>query len=264
MKKIFFLGVVILTTLSGYGQINTNAINVNSYADVLLKRSGVGNFKIAMSVSGDQNTLILNYNNDYSNGIRINGKTVTDEVSVFTNGTTSKHLGFSTHDQFTYLGYPIAHYGMTLRPGNNLGISGHQSLEFFTAGGIKMKILQNGNVGIGSVNPDEKLTVKGKIHAEEIKVDLVVPADYVFQKYFTGNSDLKPEYTMPTLAEVEFFVKENNHLPSIPSAKEIQENGLHLGEMNNLLLQKVEELTLYIIEQNKRIEALEAKVVENN
>lgn len=123
---------------------------------------------------------------------------------------------------------------------------------------------KNGRIGIGSSNPDEKLTVKGKIHAEEIKVDLAVPADYVFQKYFTGSSTLKPDYEMPSLNEIESFVKENHHLPNIPSAQEMQENGLQLGEMNNLLLQKVEELTLYIIEQNKRIEALEAKITEND
>ncbi|WP_284460423.1 hypothetical protein [Chryseobacterium sp.] len=122
----------------------------------------------------------------------------------------------------------------------------------------------NGNIGMGSLNPDAKLTVKGKIHAEEIKVDLNVPADYVFQKYYTGASSLKPEYTIPTLEDVEKFTKENNHLPHIPSAKEIQEKGLSVGEMSNLLLQKIEELTLYTIEQNKlikeqqkRIEALE-------
>src|SRR5690606_37013801 len=102
-----------------------------------------------------------------------------------------------------------------------------------------------------------------KIHAEEIKVDLAVPADYVFQKYFTGFSDLKPDYEMFSLKEVESFIKENHHLPNVPSAEEIQENGLHLGEMNNLLLQKVEELTLYIIEQNKRIDALEAQIAGN-
>ncbi len=125
-----------------------------------------------------------------------------------------------------------------------------------------MVIAGNGNVGVGSSNPDEKLTVKGNIHAEEVRVDLLVPADYVFEKYYNGVSTLKADYSMPTLAEVEKYTKENNHLPNIPSAKEIQEKGLHVGEMTNLLLQKIEELTLYTIEQQKRIEALEAKLAD--
>ncbi|WP_299670541.1 hypothetical protein [uncultured Polaribacter sp.] len=137
---------------------------------------------------------------------------------------------------------------------SNIGGQGLRSVLFFKGG--------NGNVGIGSINPDEKLTVKGKIHAEEVRVDLNVPADYVFQKYYTGFSNLKKEYKMPTLKEVEVFTKKHHHLPAIPSAKEIQKEGLHLKEMTNLLLQKIEELTLYTIAQEKRINALEGKLVE--
>ena len=130
-----------------------------------------------------------------------------------------------------------------------------------TNGIINSSIYDNGNVGIGSTNPDQKLTVKGKIHAEEIIVDLSVPADYVFQKYYTGKSELKSDYVMPTLAEIESFTKKNNHLPNVPSAKEIQQNGLLLGEMSNVLLQKIEELTLYAIEQDKKA-ALQQKEIE--
>tara|TARA_B110000240_G_scaffold186984_1_gene224197 strand:- start:49 stop:969 length:921 start_codon:yes stop_codon:yes gene_type:complete len=119
----------------------------------------------------------------------------------------------------------------------------------------------SGYVGIGTRNPDEKLTVKGKIHAEEVRVDLNVPADYVFQKYYTGASLLKETYKMPTLEEVAAFTKKNHHLPEVPSAAQIQKEGLHLKQMTNLLLQKIEELTIYTIEQEKRINALESKLV---
>jgi hypothetical protein len=125
-----------------------------------------------------------------------------------------------------------------------------------------MRITTNGKVGIGTTNPDEKLTVKGKIHAQEVKVDLqgACAPDYVFQKYYTGKSDLKSDYTMPTLAEIESFTKKNHHLPNVPSAQEVQQNGVSLGQMSNVLLQKVEELTLYAIEQNKVIEELKTQV----
>ncbi|WP_422860392.1 hypothetical protein ACOKFD_05905 [Flagellimonas sp. S174] len=102
----------------------------------------------------------------------------------------------------------------------------------------------NGFVGIGTISPDMKLTVKGKIHAEEVKIDLSVPApDYVF----------KEDYELRTLNEVEQFIEENNHLPEIPSAKEFEQNGVMQAEMDMNLLKKIEELTLYTIQQEKKI-----------
>jgi hypothetical protein len=66
----------------------------------------------------------------------------------------------------------------------------------------------------------------------------------------------KKEYDLPTLAEVEKHIKEKGHLENIPSEKEVLENGINLGEMNSKLLQKIEELTLYSIQQSKEIEVL--------
>jgi hypothetical protein len=100
-----------------------------------------------------------------------------------------------------------------------------------------------GNVGIGTTTPDAKLSVNGKIHAKEVKVDLTGWPDYVF----TSN------YKLPTLASVEKHIKEKGHLQNIPSAKEVAKNGIELGEMNKKLLQKIEELTLYTIQQEKKI-----------
>lgn len=105
-----------------------------------------------------------------------------------------------------------------------------------------------GNVGIGTTVPDAKLAVKGQIHAQEVKVDLqgaMVP-DYVFGK----------NYNLKSLSEVDAYIKANSHLPEVPSAQEIEKNGLQLGEMNMVLLKKIEELTLHAIEQQKQIESL--------
>ncbi|WP_422858983.1 hypothetical protein ACOKFD_16865 [Flagellimonas sp. S174] len=145
---------------------------------------------------------------------------------------------------------------------NNYGFSGMRAswgkLYFYTKYGNtsqgaivtdapKMYIGHTGKVGIGTTSPDSKLTVKGNIHAEEVKVDLSVPGpDYVF----------KEGYDLKSLEEVQNYIKEKGHLPNIPSAKEMEENGIQLGEMNMKLLEKIEELTLYILdlkEENEKI-----------
>ena len=117
--------------------------------------------------------------------------------------------------------------------------------------GSQFIVKPNGNIGIGTTAPDAKLAVKGQIHAQEVKVDLqgaMVP-DYVFAK----------EYKLKSLSEVDAYIKANSHLPEVPSAQEIEKNGLQLGEMNMVLLKKIEELTLHAIEQQKQIERLKTE-----
>lgn len=113
-----------------------------------------------------------------------------------------------------------------------------------------MVVKSNGNVGIGTTTPDAKLAVNGTIHTTEVKVDLNGWPDYVFYK----------DYNLPTLQEVENHIKQNGHLQNIPSAKEVKEKGVFLGEMNAKLLQKIEELTLYAIAQEKKIAAQEKRL----
>ncbi len=130
--------------------------------------------------------------------------------------------------------------------------SDHIGLAFFTKGTDgpgpiyeSVRITRNGSMGIGTTIPDAKLTVKGNIHAEEVKVDLSVPGpDYVF----------KEGYDLKSLEEVQIYIKTHGHLPNIPSAKEMEDSGVQLGVMNMKLLEKIEELTLYSIEQKKEIE----------
>jgi hypothetical protein len=112
-------------------------------------------------------------------------------------------------------------------------------------------VFASGNVGIGTTSPDEKLTVNGIVHAKEVRVDLTgALADYVFSK----------DYSLMPLHKVEQYVKTNSHLPDIPSADEVKQQGLGMGEMQNKLLQKIEELTLYVIQQQKEIQALKERI----
>lgn len=122
---------------------------------------------------------------------------------------------------------------------------GNLYLGFRTTGNTILQA-NGGNVAIGtsSLDPNYKLSVNGKIRATEIKVETGW-ADFVFE----------PKYKLRPLSEVERFIKENKHLPDIPSAKEVEKDGVSVGEMEAKLLQKIEELTLYLIEQNKVIES---------
>jgi hypothetical protein len=105
----------------------------------------------------------------------------------------------------------------------------------------------NGYIGIGTTSPIYRLDVNGTIHAKEVKVDLNGWPDFVFT----------PTYKLKNLYEVEQYIIANGKLPEIPSAKDVEQNGINIGDMQARLLQKIEELTLYTIEQNKKIIELE-------
>jgi len=134
--------------------------------------------------------------------------------------------------------------------GTSADTNGYGYLQTIQSSGTALgNIILNkdgGNVGIGTTIPDAKLAVKGQVHAQEVKVDLngAVAPDYVFEK----------DYKLTSLEEIKNYIDQNKHLPEVPSAKEMEKNGVQLGEMNMLLLKKIEELTLYVIEQNRKLE----------
>ena len=144
-----------------------------------------------------------------------------------------------------------AHWLHLNRYSNDHVSIGHNSTSdvYMTHGG--------GRVGIGTTTPDAKLAVKGDIHAQEVKVDLngAVAPDYVF----------KEDYDLRSLQEVQDHIKEHGHLPNIPSAQEMEANGIDLGQMNLKLLEKIEELTLYILEQElqlREVDKVKNKVIK--
>lgn len=119
-----------------------------------------------------------------------------------------------------------------------------------TLADARLTVLSDGNVGIGITNPTEKLSVNGKIKAREVKVETTGWPDYVFA---TDYRPLTPD-------ELERYISVNKHLPGLPSTKEAEENGVELGKMNKKLLEKIEELTLYMISQQKEIKALKEQI----
>lgn len=124
---------------------------------------------------------------------------------------------------------------------------------FTTSGAsLAIKVIQNGNVGIGTANPTSKLTVAGNIASREVKVTVDAGADFVFEK----------NYNLTSLDSVDKFIKKNKHLPEIASAEDMQKNGINLSEMNIKLLQKIEEMTLYMLEIKKENE-MQNKEIDN-
>lgn len=111
-----------------------------------------------------------------------------------------------------------------------------------------MSLRDDGNVGIGTTNPSQKLSVNGTVRAKKVIVDTGW-SDYVFAD----------DYRLASLSEVESHIKAEKHLPGIPSAQEVVERGISLGEMQSKLLAKIEELTLHVIAQEKRMAQLESE-----
>jgi len=194
----------------------------------------------------------------YVNGnIRANGDIYGSSVLTFRDDSRFS-VTSATIPNLSTTPFSMPKYGIAAPIVNStadLWIAGDNAIRMFTAGNAtpRLTIDNVGNVGIGTTTPDQALTVKGKIHAEEVIVNLNVPmADYVFD----------PSYKLMPLNQVEQFAKTNSHLPEIPSAEEVRKNGINMGEMQNKLLQKVEELTLYMIEQQKTIDQQSAKIKE--
>lgn len=180
-------------------------------------------------------------------------KSVASDRSRFEYGTTTIDLvdyGTSSHDYSESTGMFVNGRDALVMSGVGKGIRlvTHDGSTYKE----RLRVLSNGKVGINTKNPTYQLSVNGTIGAHEVNVTTSGWADYVFD---TG-------YELRPLKEVEQFIRENGHLPNVPSEKEVLDNGVNLLEMNVKLLEKVEELTLYIIEMKKEIEQLKAS--QNN
>jgi len=132
-----------------------------------------------------------------------------------------------------------------------LGTTDSKPLIFKTSGIERLRITPDGRIGIKTDkfpadDPEVALAIGGNIQARKLKITQATWADFVFNR----------NYKLPTLKEVEEYIQKNNHLPAVPSAGEIEKKGLDVGDSQALLMQKIEELTLYMIQMNKDIEKL--------
>ena len=214
-------------------------------------------FKDDGSFSVNGNVGIGTTNPQYK--LHVNGKVYIDRNETI-NAWDYAYLHWRGHS--LVMGSPVGHYAhnsIDLKPGGANQGSLFSQIRMYTATASNQQTLNiqmnsnghtyfnnPGNFGIGTTTPHYKLDVNGTIRAREIKINLNSGADFVFED----------DYNLRPIEEVYSFIKENKHLPEIPSAAEMVSNGLEMGEFQIKLLQKIEELTLYIIEQQKEINLL--------
>ena len=229
MKKIYFLCCLLLSFASSFAQ-NTFPASGNvgigtSTPDVALTVNG-GSIKVH-----DPGAYPLGY-----------------DLDLDYPGGWAREYGFSYQDTGKLFSLGAYGVGSTL----NYGYIGGNTSANSSYANPWMVFLPTGDIGIGTKTPQSKLAVNGTVTAKQVKVTQSGWADFVFQR----------DYSVPSLDSIETYINQNSHLPGIPSQQEIADQGLDIGDMQKKQMQKIEELTLYVIELNKKQQVLEDEVEE--
>ncbi len=224
---------------------------------------------VAGNIHANRLSLISWWNSNVGHthsSIVMNGTRVNDQWKLYNDGARSS-IGMITTDIFSNIRF-VSHHDEQMKNGKTM------SDEELINNNTKMIINYLGNVGIGTTTPDYKLDVCGTVRAKEVKVEEFTCSNASFNGTLAANQItvttnghtadfvFEEDYQLRELSEVENFIKTNKHLPDIPSAAAMEEKGVNLAEMNKLLLLKIEELTLYSIEQKKANEKLEERLAK--
>jgi hypothetical protein len=236
-----------------------NRFSLRAFANGMSEQSSwFSNWSISDEGLTGTNIITVPYGNTFSGNINLPNGIWKENGSVGINSTSPQgnlHIG----KQEAQAGTSGESIRLVLQPYSNDGgswqfkcrdLASNAYLDINYGVSKALTIHNGGNIGIGTSDPGKyKLNVSGSIRADEIVVN-TTGADFVFDS----------TYNLRSLPELETFIKQNKHLPEIAPAKEMQENGVSAGEMQAKLLQKVEELTLYVIEKDKEIAKQQQKL----
>jgi hypothetical protein len=251
---LYINGVDNSNTIASTNQLKVSGYGIMGNRSNLYFTNGNSNGLIKFGIGGVHNSrdiLVLKGSDKSAN---FEGK-IQANSNLYINGVDNSNTIASTN-QLKVSGYGIMgnRSNLYFTNGNSnglikFGIGGaHNSRDILVLKGSDKSANFEGKVTIGTESTgSHRLAVEGSIGAREIKVEANGWSDFVFKK----------DYNLPTLIEVEKHINEKGHLKDIPSAKEVEKNGIFLGEMDSKLLQKIEELTLYTIAQEKKINNLE-------
>jgi len=230
--------------LNGFIGIGTNEPNAN------LHLSG-GNEDVELILEADKDN-VNEMDNPFITFSQDEG-TVKGFIGLIGNNNTAPHV--EKYPRFVNESGSLVQktdYPGTLSNYLLIGTNNNEGVQLGANGNVRLTVNGNGNVGIGTISPNEKLSVNGTIRSKEVRIEVAPWPDYVFED----------SYELKDLSQVENYILQNGHLPNIPSAEEVSENGIALGEMNAKLLEKIEELTLYVIDLKKENQALKENQVD--
>lgn len=229
---------------------NPTLTNISTVTHIAIENSsGTNRFN-----SSSGNTLI-GTSTDNGNKLQVNGHIWSTGLTIPNGAVAGMVLTSDGSGNATWqpAGGGGGNYWPVLLPATvrQIGNTTNESLQVITNNTNRIHIAAGGNVGIGTTNVADanyKLFVEGSIRTRKVRIDQVAWPDYVFH----------PTYVLRPLREVERYIRDHNHLPEIPSAAQVAKEGIDVGNNQALLLKKIEELTLYIIQLEKRVDDLEA------
>ncbi|MTI29636.1 shufflon system plasmid conjugative transfer pilus tip adhesin PilV [Xanthovirga aplysinae] len=226
---------------SGDGSIHFRTYGSNTYSEKMVIK-GDGNVGIGTTTASIDLAI-----GDSDTGLQQQGD---GKLAIYTNNTeriridNAGHVGIGTSSTVIDLAIGDSDTGLQQQ--------GDGKLAIYTNNAERLRVDNAGNVGIGKTIPSEKLDVAGNIKADGVILNVGSFPDYVFEE----------EYKLMPLSEVEAHIEEYKRLPKMPSEKEILQKGMNAGLVNVLLVEKVEELTLHTIQQEKEIKALKTALAE--